>query len=164
MLKPQKKNLKKPSNRNPGESEVLPPNDGEDRRGKVLSHTRITQTWNAPFLPPEIMKKYDDVVPDGAARLFKIFEDETKHRREMDSTALGYQGRDLLVGKILALVFVLAVLGVIMFAVQNNSPWVAAVLGAGMLGTIAIGFFRVFGDGASKKPKEETLPQNKIEN
>jgi uncharacterized membrane protein len=159
MLKPQKKSSKKLKNLNPSDVEVLQPTRGDSATGRVLSHTRITQSWNAPFLPPDIMKKYDDVVPDGAARLFKIFEDETKHRREMDSRALGFQGRDLLVGKVLALVFVLAVLGVIMFAVQNNSPWVAAVLGAGMLGTIAFGFFRVFGDGAGKKTNENEKPK-----
>ena len=106
------------------------------------------------------MKKYDDVVPNGAARLFQIFEDETKHRRNMDSRALGFQGRDLLIGKILALVFVLAVLGVTMFAIQNNAPWVAAILGAGMLGTVALGFFRVFGDGTKDKTSKETTPKD----
>lgn len=91
---------------------------------------------------------------------FEIFEDETKHRREMDSRTLGFQGRDLLIGKILALFFVLAVLGVTMFAIQNNSPWVAAILGAGMLGTIALGFFRVFGDSAKNNSSKETAPKD----
>lgn len=154
MLKPQKKSSKKPPS-SEIEGEILPPSQGPGSAGRVLRQTRITQTWNAPFLPPEIMKKYDDVVPNGAARLFQIFEDETKHRRDMDSRTLGFQGRDLLIGKILALVFALSVLGVVVFAIQNNTPWVAAVLGAGMIGTIALGFLRVFGDGSKDKaPKE----------
>ena len=159
MLKPQKKSSKKASS-NKIEAEILPPNSNSSPRDGVVSHTRITQTWNAPFLPPDIMKRYDDVVPNGAARLFQIFEDETKHRREMDSRTLGFQGRDLLVGKILALLFVLAVLGVTMFAIQKNSPWVAAILGAGMLGTIALGFFRVFGDRTKDNSPKETKPKD----
>ena len=70
----------------------------------------------------------------------------------METQSLGYQGRDLIFGKLLALIFVLAVLVVIWVAIENDSPWVAAVLGAGMLGTIAFGFFRVFGDVSQKKP------------
>lgn len=159
MLKPQKKSSKKASS-NKTEAEILPPGSNSGSTDRVLSHTHITQTWNAPFLPPDIMKRYDEVVPNGAARLFQIFEDETKHRREMDSRTLGFQGRDLLIGKIFALLFVLAVLGVTMFAIQNNSPWVAAILGAGMLCTIALGFFRVFGDSAKNNSSKETSPKD----
>ena len=96
------------------------------------------------------MKEYDHVVPDGAARLFKIFEDETKHRREMESSSLRYQGRDLIFGKSMALFFAFGVLGVVLFAIEKNAPWIAAILGAGMLGTIIFGFLRIFGDNAPR--------------
>lgn len=151
MSKPPKKSSKKPSPAKPNPVEVLSPTNAGTHARPVLRHTSFTHSWSAPFLPPEIMKKYDEVAPNGAARLFQIFEEETKHRREMERLSLNYQGRDLLVGKRYALVFVLAVLGVIMFAIANDAPWVAAALGAGMLGTIALGFFRVFGDGVAKK-------------
>ena len=74
----------------------------------------------------------------------------------MERKTLEYQGRDLVIGKVLALIFTLAVLGVITFAIASNSPWVAGVLGAGMLGTIAFGFFRVFGDGPARNESTES--------
>ena len=120
-----------------------------------MIHTRITQAWQAPFPPPEIMKKYDEVVENGARRLFQMFEEETKHRREMERLSLNYQGRDLVLGKWLALAFCLAVLAVVSFAIWNKAEWVAAVLGAAMLTTIAIGFFRVFGDGQDRSTSTE---------
>ncbi len=96
------------------------------------------------------MKRYDDVVPNGAARLFEIFENETKHRRELELTTLKYQGRDLQQGKIYALIFSVLVLAVVIFCIIYDAPWVAAVFGGGLFGTIAFGLLRVFGDGQSK--------------
>jgi uncharacterized membrane protein len=39
-------------------------------------------TWNAPMPPPEILRGYNDVIPDGAERLFRQFEIEADARRE----------------------------------------------------------------------------------
>ncbi len=97
------------------------------------------------------MKGYDDVVPDGAKRIFQAFEDETKHRRQMESKTLEFQGRDLVQGKRYALAFVIVALAVIAFAIQKEANWVAALLGGGLLGTIAFGFFRVMGDEPKQK-------------
>lgn len=106
------------------------------------------------------MKQYDGVVENGAKRLFELFEEETKHRRNLERQSLTFQGRDLVLGKWLALAFCLAVLAVIAFAVWNGADWVAAVLGAAMMTTIAIGFFRVFGDGQHQPPEKNRDAQN----
>lgn len=113
-------------------------------------------TWQAPILPPEILKKYDEVVPNGSTRLFEQFESEAKHRREMESTSLRYQGRDLQQGKWNALLFGFGVLSVMAFAIWKDTGWVAAVLGGGLLTVIAVTFHRIFGDNQNKddtKPK-----------
>lgn len=161
MSRTPKKNLKTAKQDKPSSVEIIPPNGTAKIGGPVIKSVTHTQTWSGPFLPPNVMKEYDSVVPDGAARLFKIFEDETKHRRSMEATSLSYQGRDLLVGKILALAFTLAVMGVVMFAIEKNAPWVAAMLGAGMLGTIVFGFLRIFGDGpVGSKREKPNEPKN----
>ena len=113
------------------------------------------------------MKQYDTVVPDGAARLFKIFEDETKHRREMELKSLDYQGRSLMAGKPYALAYALAVLSVVGYAIYSKSPWVAVVLGGGMLTTVALGFFRSLGDGplfgrGEKKSTDKNKPESEL--
>jgi len=162
MPKSQKSGSKKPPNAENGRPEVIPPPDDEVRPRQSVRHMSIThtQTWSAPFPPPEIMKRYDDVIPNGAARLFQIFEDETKHRREMERKSLYFQGRDLLIGKLFALIFALTVLGVAGFAIWMNAAWVATILGAGILGTIAATFFRIFGDNAKEKTSEPS-PETK---
>ena len=161
MSKMPKKNLRTPKRVDPPNVEVMPPSRIPKTNDPVVKSVTHTQTWSGPFLPPNVMKEYDNVVQDGAARLFNIFEDETKHRREMEAATLKYQGRDLLVGKFLALAFTFAVLGVVMFAIQKNAPWVAAILGAGMLGTIVFGFLRIFGDGPTRSPDSKANDSKK---
>lgn len=150
-----KKSLKKPQVNESTAAEVIPPSAVEQRQGRVLK-----MSWQGPYPPPDVMKQYDDVVPNGAERLFLAFEEETKHRREMERLSLGFQGRDLVIGKVFALLFTICVLLTIAYAIANDSPWVAAVLGAGMLTTIAVGFFRIYGDSETKKPHEESDPKN----
>jgi uncharacterized membrane protein len=137
------------------EGELLPPSNHPEPNGGLVRRT--TAVWQGPILPPEILKKYDEVVPNGAARLFEQFEKEASHRREMEKVSLNYQGRDLEHGKRNALLFGFGVLSVMTFAIWMGAGWVAALLGGGLLTVIAITFHRVFGD----TPKDT---EKKIEN
>jgi uncharacterized membrane protein len=103
------------------------------------------------------MKRYDDVVPNGAARLFEQFEKEATHRREMESSSLHYQGRDLEQGKRNALWFGFGVLIVMALAIYLNAGWVAAVLGGGLLTVIAVTFHRIFGDTQTKHQDKDKI-------
>ncbi|MGQ0485811.1 MAG: hypothetical protein ACT4SY_10735 [Hyphomicrobiales bacterium] len=49
----------------------------------------------------------------------------------------------------------MAVLAVSAYAIANDAPWIAALLGGGMLATIVFGFLRVFGDGPRSRPPEK---------
>jgi uncharacterized membrane protein len=149
--------LKKPKSRlNPASpnkvenGELLPPSGSRSAIERALT---TAVSWQGPILPPEIMKRYNDVVPNGAARLFEQFEKEASHRREMESRSLHYQGKDLEHSKRNALLFGFGVLSVMAFAIWMNAGWIAAVLGGGLLTVIAVTFHRIFGD--SDKPKEE---------
>ena len=88
---------------------------------------------------------------NGAERLFKQFEQESAHRRNMDERTLELQGRDLLFGKVLALLFCISVLITTAYAILQGATWVAAILGGGMLTTIAVAFMRILGDRSSGK-------------
>ncbi len=98
------------------------------------------------------------MVENGAARLFEQFEKEAKHRREMESSSLHYQGRDLVQGKKSALLFGGGVLFAFCFAIWMGAEWAAVVLGAGLLTTIAITFHRIFGDKEQNSTKKEDPP------
>lgn len=48
------------------------------RQGHVLAE------WKGPLPPPSVLAGYNDIVADGAARVFRQFEVEGDHRRSID--------------------------------------------------------------------------------
>lgn len=51
-------------------------------RESLVAAQRI-EHFEGPIPHPQILKKYNDIVPDGANRIFGEFEAESKHRREI---------------------------------------------------------------------------------
>ncbi len=138
------------------------PSKRNDRKKTAVVRAEYRQqVWQGPVPPPAVIKEYDEVIKDGAGRLFRQFESESGHRREMEILVAKLKGRDLLTGKILALIFALGVLAVVAFAVQKGSPWVAAILGGGMLATVVFGFLRVFGDEPRLLAPRRSEPKDK---
>jgi len=143
--------MNSPTQKNPKEKPVIEPEE-IDNGGEVIHQTEIKRsTWAGPLPPPAIIADYDAIVANGAERIFTAFEAEGNHRREMEKKTLNLQGRDLIVGKGLALVFLILAFGLVALAIIKNQPWVAAVISAGALSTIAFGFMRVFGDKGSSE-------------
>lgn len=53
----------------------------------VASETQ-TQVYQGPIPPPEVLHKFDQLVPGTAERLIKLAEDESNHRRQMEKQAM----------------------------------------------------------------------------
>lgn len=68
--------------------------------------TTITQTIESPYPPSSELEGYERVLPGAAERIFALVEAESKHRRELEKTALERESRDSLIG--LAAAFVVA--------------------------------------------------------
>lgn len=45
---------------------------------------RITEAWQGPLPHPEALQRFDQIVTDGAERIFKMAEDEQRFRLETD--------------------------------------------------------------------------------
>ncbi|MCM0752003.1 hypothetical protein DEA98_14120 [Brucella pseudogrignonensis] len=41
-------------------------------------------SWSGPLPAPSDMMKYDQIVSNGAERIFTAWEEESKHRRELE--------------------------------------------------------------------------------
>ena len=93
-------------------------------------------SWQGPIPPPQMLRKSNEIIPNGAERLIAQFESETKHRHMRERRAQNYPLIDQLAARICALVFALACLGVAVHAINVGYPWVAAAFG---VATIAIG-------------------------
>jgi uncharacterized membrane protein len=54
----------------------------------VAQVQHATQHYSGPIPPPSILKGFDDLVPGAANRLITLAEEESKHRRELETRAL----------------------------------------------------------------------------
>ena len=53
----------------------------EEEREVYIEH--MSMSWNGHMPPPEIVRGYNDAVPNGGERVFNQFELEADHRRKM---------------------------------------------------------------------------------
>lgn len=53
--------------------------------GVVPIQQQTTQLYQGPVPHPEILERFDNLVPGTAARMFQLAEDESKHRRELET-------------------------------------------------------------------------------
>jgi uncharacterized membrane protein len=97
-------------------------------------------TWSAPIPPPEIVRGYNDVIENGAERLFRQFELEAEHRRALQRRGQTHNLIIALSGRGAALVFSLASLGVAALALYYNHPWVAGAFGSGTIALVVAAF------------------------
>ncbi len=62
-----------------------------------------------PLPPPHMLAEYERLIPEGADRLMRILEEQTRFRLEQDSevskTHLGLQSRGQIIGAVLCVIF-----------------------------------------------------------
>lgn len=97
-------------------------------------------TWNAPIPPPEILRGYNEILPDGAERLFRQFEIEANARREHMRRGQTHNLIVALSGRAAALIFALAALGVSALALYLGHPWPAGIIGGTTIAMVVAAF------------------------
>src|SRR5262245_10300660 len=119
-----------------------PRNDLTDPRGEIERQVLVEQslTWNAPIPPPETVRGYGEVIENGAERLFRQFELEAEHRRDLQRTAQKHNLIIALSGRTSALIFSLAALGVASFALYLGHPWPAGIIGGTSIALVVAAF------------------------
>lgn len=98
--------------------------------------------WKGPLPPPGALQAFEDIVPGAASRIVGEFEKEAEHRRGLERAQANFVRWDTHIGQALAIVFALAGFGVVCFAIYRNAPWVAAVLGGGLIGAGILAFIQ----------------------
>lgn len=114
------------------------------------NHTHISvqqHKWEAPLPPPSVLQEFNHVVPNGAERIVRAWELESEHRRQIEATEQGAFYRDRMTGKVFALIFVMAALGVTAWCAYVGATWTATILGGTMIASVAYAFMH------GRKPK-----------
>jgi uncharacterized membrane protein len=124
-----------------------PPNEGkkpsnEPERavaGNPRDARQVTQVgmelhaWQGPIPPPEVLRAYNEIIENGAERIFSQFEKETHHRHRMQRRTQTFPFYDQIAGRGSALVFALACLLLSGYAIAQGAQVPATVLGGAMI-------------------------------
>lgn len=137
------------------------PKDTQTHRSQAMPQTAVSRTtvsWKGPLPPPSVMDGYNNVVPNGADRLFALFEEQTRAdcmyqlNEQENAKELRLRSIDSNVyGKIFGTVVTLAAFGGAMYATYINAHYSIplAFLGLPVLGIIK----SIVGGGDSIKDK-----------
>jgi len=116
-------------------------NDVTDPREEREVHIEMQSlSWNAPIPPPDILRGYNEILPDGAERLFRQFEIEAAERREYMRRGQTHNLIVALSGRAAALVFALSALGVSAFALYLGHSVAAGVIGGTTIAMVVAAF------------------------
>lgn len=97
------------------------------------------QSWQGPLPSPDMLAKFDHVVPGSAERIIRMAEQEGEHSREVQMRAVRATVRIQHIGQVMAFVLCLGALYCAYQLAMNGHDWVAATLVAsGLVGLAAV--------------------------
>ena len=103
--------------------------------GKEVMQQKIVTVqahWAAPLPPPEMMRQYNDIIPNAADRILPMAENEAASRHSNEDAArkdgVAYRA-EVMRGQIFTLAIIILGISSSVVCAYIGQPWVAGVLG-----------------------------------
>ena len=126
---------------------------GESAPNQILSATAQTFSW--PLPPPEILAKYNNVLPDAAERIISMAENQATHRQRIESKVIESNVKNSRLGLHYGLIIGLAsVVGGVVCILCGHEIGGTILGGTGL--SSLVGVF-VYGSIQKKKERENRL-------
>ncbi len=125
--------------------------------GVVVQQTS-TQSFSGPLPPPEILKKFDEVVPGAAERIIKMAEEQSAHRKELERKVIESDISRSKWGQILGFIIAVVGLAVSAFIAIYGNAYAGGVIGVGTLVSL-VGVFMYGAKTRSKEREEKSKSQ-----
>ena len=125
----------------------------------------IHREWHYPLPPPEILEKYNDIVPNMAERLLSNLEFQTKHRCEIEKHVIFSRSSNMKRGQYIAGIISIAVIVVATYLAVNGHPILAgSIVGfdfIGLTSAYCVGQYTQREERAKKKTQREPEVETK---
>jgi uncharacterized membrane protein len=89
----------------------------------------MAQSWKGPLPPPEVLKGYNEAIPDGAESILKLAENQSQHRMKMEATVIPEDQRQSARGQVFAFIITIAFLVAATFLIFYGHDTAGTVLG-----------------------------------
>lgn len=128
------------------------PSDVQEEVVNELIARRVesSMTYSGPIPHPQLLREFNDVIPNGADRIMTMAENQSGHRIKLEEKVVDANNRDSLLGVIFAgIIAILIVLGAI-FLIYNNKN----IQGFGLLIGTSVAYISVFLKSKSRDDKD----------
>jgi uncharacterized membrane protein len=151
-----KKNYKPHNLQTRQNSLAVPPRNTPTRR--MVQVTEAT-AFSGPIPPPELLKQYNDIIPDGANRILTMAEKQSAHRIELEKTVIRGDDRRANLGLVCGFVFGAIVVYLSYLLIRDGHDVAGATLGTADLVAL-VGTF-IYGTRARRQEREHKNEKNK---
>lgn len=114
--------------------------------------TEVTTTWSGPIPPPDMLQRFDEIVPGAAGRILDTAEKQAYHRMRMEETVIEGDSRRSYLGLIAGFILSAATIAGGIFLIMNDHDWAGGLLVGGNLAGLA-GVF-VYGTNSRRAERE----------
>ena len=118
---------------------------GDEHVRQVVTQV-IQSEFSGPLPPPNIIKRYEDILPGAADRILSMAENQAKHRQEIEKKMIDSEARDGLLGVCFAFILGISciIAGIIIaFLVPQSSGAIAgSIFGVAGIGSIIATFIK----------------------
>ena len=118
----------------------------------VIQQTSM-QSFSGPLPPPEILKKFDEIVPGAAERIIKMAEEQSAHRKELERKVIESDISRSKSGQILGFIIAMVGLAVSALIAIYGNAFTGGAIGIGTLASL-VGVF-MYGSKTRNKEREE---------
>jgi len=118
----------------------------------------IRQEYSGPLPPPNALERYSQIIPNGAERLMVMAEEQSKHRRELETKALNTDSRNSLLGVIFAFLLGLTTIVAGTIIILKGYAYPGTIVGsAGLVGLVSA---FIYGTRERRKERENKAKTN----
>jgi len=112
-----------------------------------------SQLYAGPLPSPDLLKKFDEIVPGSADRLITQFEEQSKHRRTLEQKVIGNDICLSRIGIIFGfLIGMTAIIGGLLISLQGKELSGGMISGSGIIGLVSV---FVYGSRSKRKYLEK---------
>jgi uncharacterized membrane protein len=120
---------------------------------KHVIQTVVKEEYSGPIPPPEMLKQFNDIIPDGADRIMKMAESQSMHRQEIEKMAVMSNVDNSKRGQRYALIISICILIAGLGNISFGNNWAGFSLVVGNIATLS-GLF-IYGKNSERKERIE---------
>ena len=160
----QKRKTKRPRNKRGNTSisvsgnSVLPNSQTTNKPARLYAQT-ISQFTSGPIPNPELLEKYNEIIPDGADRIMKMAETQSKHRQNLETVVITGGNSRANLGVVFAFVFAMTIAlvgGTLIYFDKTIQGMIFA--GVGLTGIV---YLFIYGTRSQKEERQRRDTQNR---